>query len=222
MISLLSLKIALMAKPKKQVWIGEVSPSDIRKMIDRTFSFLVSDYSFRKPTDISINTLMIGYSYSGHNLAIEPVVDRKDGFVETGIVRLNRGIRPKGWEIDDKGEQFKTRLFVAAWDRKLMRTAPVHLPESPEDMLQSLLDAEVATLRDGFPDFLADDAGYFVELNQRRKAATAIKAGKDFFAKAEKLFQAKDFSALLAHMGTNCPPLSKLWEARLTYARKNA
>ena len=137
-----------MAKPIAHDWIEEVSPEDVRKMIERTFAFLVTDHSFQPPVDTSINTMVIALSYSGANLAIEPLVDRKDCFVETSIVRLDDGSRPEGWKIDSNGEQFMTRLFEAAWDRDVKSSLCKSAPDSPEATLQSLLDAEVTLLQE--------------------------------------------------------------------------
>jgi hypothetical protein len=212
----------LMAKPGTDDWVNGVTPDDVRKMIERTFAFLVSDHSFREPVDCSINTMVIALSYAGNTLSIEPHVDRRDCFVETCIVRLESGSRPEGWKIDEEGQQFMQRLFEAAWDRDVKRADTKHSSNSPEEKLQSLLDAEVAMLRQSFPDFLADDGSYFKELNLRRSAEAAIKAENDFFAVAEELFKTKDFAGLTARLSSTSYTLSKLWQARLAYARKNA
>lgn len=215
-------KQPLMSKPNAHDWVNDVTPDDVRKMIERTFAFLVSDHSFQSPIDRSINTMVIGLSYSGNHLAIEPSVDRKDVFVETCVVRLKNGSRPERWKIGDDGDQIMTRLFEAAWDRGYKSPKSNDSPNSPQDTLQSLLDVEVTMLREGFPDFLADDDRYFTELNGRRSDEAAVKAEKDFFAKAEELFRAKDYSAVAARLGSTTYKLSKFWQARLAYAKKNA
>ena len=211
-----------MAKAISHDWVDGVDPEEVRKMIERTFAFLVSEFSFRPPEDQSINTMVIALSYSRNHLAIEPLVDRKDRFVEICVVRLNGGERPEGWKIDNKGDQFMTRLFEAAWDRGLKRSDPPSPPTSPQEALQALLDEEVSMLRTGFPDFLDDDAHYFGALNDRRRSDARLKAERDFFAEAERLFRAKDYRALNEFMRTTEYTLSDLWQARLTYARNNA
>jgi|GEM_PF-5442979 len=114
------------------------------------------------------------------------------------------------------------RLFEAAEDRNVERVDTKHSANSAEGELQSLLDAEVAMLSQWFPDFLADDNSYFEELNLRRSAAATAKAEKDFFAVAEELFSTKNFAALVTHLSCTSYALSKLWQARLAYARKNS
>jgi|GEM_PF-3896421 len=57
-----------MAKPATYDWVTKVTPEDVRKMIERTFEFLVSDNSFQKPVDCSINTMVIAVSYAGKHL----------------------------------------------------------------------------------------------------------------------------------------------------------
>ena len=115
-----------------------------------------------------------------------------------------------------------TRLFEAAWDRKVERSKTDHSAQSPQQALQLLLDAEVEMLRQGFSDFLADDAQYFTDLNEQNTLKAAAKAERDFFATAEDLFRAKDYSDLVSHLDSGRYDLSKLWEARVTYARKHA
>ncbi len=189
-------------------------------MIESTFAFLVKDYSFLPPKDRSISTMVISLSYCGRKIVIEPLVDRKDQFVETCIVQLKDGERPQGWKLDDNDHQFMTRLFEAAWDRGVNRLERKAVPASPREYLQSLLDDEADLLRQAFPDFLGDDDGYFRELNLRNAEKASARAENMFFSKAEELFQAHEFRDLMSHLSRSDFKLSKVWEARLKYARK--
>jgi hypothetical protein len=208
------------AIPNRDKWVDEVSPEEIRTMIERTFAFLVREYTFQPPKDSSISTIVISLRYCGRKIAIEPSVDRKDQFVETYIVQLKNGERPQGWKLDDSGHQFMTRLFEAAWDRGVPRHERKAAPASPHEYLQTLLDDEADLLRQAFPDFLGDDDGYFRELNLRNTEKALARAENIFFSKAEELFQARQFRDLMSHLSRSDFKLSKVWEARLNYARK--
>lgn len=210
------------AKTYPHEWVDGVQPDEVRGMIERTFGFLETEYGFEKPVDRSISTMVIALSYRGQRIAIEPLVDRKDCFVEICIVQLKDGKRPEGWKVDDKGHQFMTRLFEAAWDRGVRRIRAKNVLGSPHEQLQSLLDQEVAMLREGFKDFLADDDRHFADLNLKNAQYACKKAEKDFFARAEELYRDKQFSGLASHLSQTEYSLSKLWEARLTYAKKKS
>jgi hypothetical protein len=208
------------AIPYRDKWVDEVKPEEIRTMLESTFAFLVQDYSFQPPKDLSISTIVISLSYCGRKIAIEPSVDRKDQFVETYIIQLKDGARPQGWKLDDSGHQFMTRLFEAVWDRGVKRHERKTAPASPREYLQSLLDDEAELLRQAFPDFLADDDGYFSELDLRNAKKASARAEKLFFSKAEELFQAHAFRALVSHLSSSKYEISKVWDARLKYAKK--
>jgi hypothetical protein len=137
-------------------------------------------------------------------------------------LQLKNGRRPEGWKIDNEGHQFMTRLFEAAWDRGVMRPRDKTVPANPHEQLQSLLDHEVAILKEGFQDFLGDDDGYFADLNLKKAQSANKEAKKKFFAKAEELHRTKQFSRLASHLSRTEYSLSKLWEARLAYARKKS
>ena len=209
-----------MAIPSRDRWVDEVSPEEIRAMIERTFAFLVKNYSFQPPKDCSISTMVISQSYCGRNIAIETSVDRKDQFIETYIDQLKDGERPQGWKFDNRGHQFMIRLFEAVRDRGVNRHERKAVPASPREYLQTLLDDEADLLRQAFPDFLGDDDGYFRELNLRNAEKASVRAETMFFSTAEELFLAREFRDLISHLSGSDFNLSKEWEARLNYAKK--
>ncbi|MCP3930375.1 MAG: hypothetical protein GY705_14885 [Bacteroidetes bacterium] len=211
-----------MTKLYPHKWVDGVQPDEVRGMIERTFGFLETSHGFEKPVDRSISTMVIALSYRGQRIAIEPLVDRKDCFVETCIVQLKDGRRPEGWKVDDEGHQFMTRLFEAAWDRGVKHDRDNAKPATPHEQLQSLLDQEVMILREGFRDFLADNDGYFTDLNLKNAQSALKKVEKDFFTRAEELYKGKQFSELASHLSKTEYSLSKLWEARLAYAKNKS
>lgn len=211
-----------MAKLNPHKWVDGVQPDEVRGMIERAFGFLEKEHGFEMPVDRSISTMVIALSYRGQRIAIEPLVDRKDCFVETCIVQLKDGKRPEGWKFDDEGRQFMTRLFEAAWDRGVSSIRDKKTLTSPHEQLQSLLNQEIALLKEGFNDFLADDDRYFADLNLKNAQNVVKRAEKEFFAKAEELYKEKQFSSLASHLSQTKYSLSKLWDARLTYAKKNS
>lgn len=208
-----------MKTPNRDKWVTEVSPAEIREMIESTFEFLVKDHSFQRPKDHSISTMVISLSYCRNKIAIEPSVDRKDQFIETHIFQLKNGSRPQGWKIDENGHQFMTRLFEAAWDRSVKRQERKIAPATPHEYLQSLLEDEAEMLRQAFPDFLRDDDSYFYELNLHRAEKNLAKSESTFFEKAEELYQAHQFRDLMTHLTRSDFKLSKVWEARLKFAK---
>lgn len=207
-------------------WLVGVSVDDALETIGQTFTFLVDDFSFQEPIDCSINSMVVALRYSAFNIAIQPVVDRKDGFVYTNIIRLVEGQCPAGWQIDQQGNQFMVRLFEAtqfkaSWDRGNEWQYRFEPEISPNGYLQVLLEAEAKTLRDAFPEFLADDPSFFDQLNAKRSADAAAEAERDFFAVADKYFSSKDYSHLVRHLENSKYPLNVLWQKRLNYARKS-
>lgn len=211
-----------MSRTNRPTW-ADVLSSEIPALIKLEFDFLVSDYSFRPAVEEDLGTISYSASYRAANVAIEPVVDRKDVAVDVCLVRLDRGERPQGWQIDARGRLIMVRLFEACWHRKVPspRVAP-HGPLSPQEQLRALLRAEATTLKNHFVDILRDSDALFVEMEEQRQQARRIRTEKEFFSSAEALFRNKKFAEFLTHF-KNCPyELSPLWEKRLDYAGKRA
>lgn len=212
-----------MRQTNRPTWAEALQWSEIPGLVKLEFDFLVSDYSFQPAVDEDLGTLAYTASYRAANIVIEPVVDRKDVAVEVCLVRLDRGERPQGWQIDAHGRLIMVRLFEACWHRKVPspRVAP-NGPLSPQDQLRALLHAEATTLKNYFVDILRDSDVLFVEMKEQRQQVRRIRTEKDFLSSAEALFRNKQFAEFVTHF-KNCPyELTPLWEKRLDYARKTA
>ena len=210
-----------MSRANRPTWADALQWSEIPGLVKLEFDFLVSDYSFRPPVEEDFATIAYTASYRAANIAIEPLVDRKDVAVEVCLVRLDRGERPQGWQTDARGRLIMVRLFEACWHRKVPspRVAP-HGPLSPQEQLRALLRAEATTLKSHFVDILRDSDVLFVEMEEQRRQARRIRTEKEFFSSAEALFRNKQFAEFVTHF-KSCPyELTPLWVKRLDYARK--
>lgn len=212
-----------MSRRSHLTWADVLWP-EIPALIRLEFDFLVSDYSFRPAVEEDLGTISYSALYRAANVAVEPVVDRKDVAVEVCLVRLDRGERPQGWQIDPHGRLIMVRLFEACWHRKVP-SPRVELDLgllSPQEQLRALLRAEATTLKHYFVDMLRDSDVLFVEMEEQRQQARRIRTEKEFFSSAEALFRNKQFAEFVTHF-KNCPyELSLLWEKRLDYARGKA
>jgi len=212
-----------MSRTNRMTWAETLQWSEIPGLVKLEFDFLVSDYSFQPAVEEDLGTIAYTASYRAANIAVEPVVDRKDVAVEVCLVRLDRGERPQGWQLDAGGRLIMVRLFEACWHRKVPspRVAPNGLL-SPPNQLRALLRAEATTLTDHFVDILQDSDVLFVEMEEQRQQIQRARTEKDFFSSAEALFRNKQFAQFVAHF-KNCPyEFTPLWEKRLEYAQKRA
>ncbi|HEU0006617.1 MAG TPA: hypothetical protein VFS12_11555 [Terriglobia bacterium] len=212
-----------MSRTNRPTWADALQWSEIPGLVKLEFDFLVSDYSFHPAVEEDLGTIAYTASYRAANIAIEPVVDRKDVAVEVCLVRLDRGERPQAWKIDARGRLVMVRLFEACWHRKVPspRVTP-NGPLSPHEQLRALLRAEATTLKDHFVDILQDSDVLFVEMEEQRQQVQRARTRKDFFSSAEALFRHKQFAEFVTRF-KNCPyELTLLWEKRLEYARKRA
>lgn len=183
-----------MSRTPRPTWAEALQWSEIPGLVKLEFDFLVSDYSFQPAVDEDLGTIVYTASYQA-NIAIEPVVDRKDVAVEVCLVQLDRGERPQAWKIDAHGRLVMVRLFEACWHRKVPspKVASYGLL-SPQDQLRTLLRAEATTLTNHFIDILQGSAMLFVEMEEQRRQARNMRAEKEFFLEAERLFRKKQFA----------------------------
>ncbi len=213
-----------MAKSSRPAWSDSLSLDAIRKRIADTFSFLVAEHGFQPPVGSDISSIVIGLAYYGKRVGIEVTADRKDAFVQTTVVLLDSGLRPKGYRLDSSGRQIAIDIGHEALFHRGYRSPWAALGErgkdAAEEDLQRCLDSEADILRTVFPDFLQDDPGYFDVVNRRNQLRANAEAEKKFFERARELYEAKAFAGLIEHLDSMPYPLNALWLARLGYARK--
>ena len=162
-----------------ETWVETVECSEIPTLLRDAFDFLVAEFGFSPPVEDHVGSIVYKLSYRRKNIAIEPVVDRKDTAVEVAIVRLENGVRPDTWKIDSKGQLVMVRLYEACWHRKVPSPRASIPAGSPgREQLESLLAAEKETLRRYFDDVIHDSDTLFVELNDKRSEAKASEATK--------------------------------------------
>jgi hypothetical protein len=167
-----------MKKHKSTIsWVEAVESSEIPALIRHAFDFLVPEFGFSLPVADHIGSAVYTFSYRRKNIAIEPLVDRREGDVEVSLVRLENGVRPDTWKIDSKGQLVMVKLFEACWHRKVPSPhASIPANSSGRQQLQLLLAAERETLRNHFDDILHDSDDLFSELNEKRREAKASDA----------------------------------------------
>lgn len=212
-----------MRRQNYPTWADTLPWSEIPGLVKLEFDFLVSTYSFQPAVENDIGTIAYTASYRATRVAIEPTVDRKDVAVDVCLVRLDRGERPEGWQLDARGHLIMVRLFEACWHRKVPspRVAP-HGPLSPREQLRALLRAEAATLKNHFVDILQDSDVLFAEMEEQRLRDRTKRAEEAFFSAAEELFRKRQFADFVRHFKSCSFVLTPLWEKRLEYARKRA
>jgi hypothetical protein len=150
-------------------WMDEMPSAEFPYVIREVFEFLCRDHSFSEPV-IEQTSLTLRVSYQARHVAVEVVVDFKDRAVEVALVWLPDGKRPDGWKIDAAGRHFMTRLYEAAWHRKIPNPrVSVPAGSSPQSTLRLWLEAWAEQLRMHFADVLADSDALFRELNKARR-----------------------------------------------------
>lgn len=160
-------------------WVETVECVEIPALIRDAFDFLVPEFGFAPPIADHIGSIVYKFSYRRKNVAIEPLVDRKDGAVEVCLVLLDNGSGPDTWKIDPRGQLVMVRLFEACWHRKVPSPrATIPAGSTGRVQLELLLAAERETLRSHFDDILHDSDVLFAELNEKRKEAKASEASK--------------------------------------------
>lgn len=161
-------KIAKMKRTaNSNTWIDRLSPAEFVCRIREVFDFLCRNHGFSEPI-VRQTSLTLRLSYQASRVAVEVSVDFRDRAVEVSLVRLLNGKRPDGWQIDASGRQFMTRLYEAAWFRKIPNPkVTVPLDSSAQNTLRLWLEVWAEQLRVYFADVLADSDAFFNELNKK-------------------------------------------------------
>jgi hypothetical protein len=204
-------------------WPEALEGPEIPGLIRLEFDFLASEFSFEPAVPTASGSILYAQSYRRGAIAVEPMVDRKDAAIEVDLSRWIDGVAPGNRDVDASGRLVRTRLFVACWQRKVpsSKAGPAR-GLAPADQVRALLRAEAETLRRHFPDVLAGSDAIFAEMDESRRQRAAKRARAEYFEDAERLFREGRLLELAQRLA-DCPyPLSRLWQARLRYARRRS
>jgi hypothetical protein len=132
------------------------------EQVNCSFRFLSEQHGFSEPTaQIDRRAGQVTVTYVKDAVAVEAICDLREGDVEIYVVRLDKGRRPAGFNVDPEGRRFRASLveiLIGRGMRQFGLRAPASGDENQRERLKRLLDRYRALLESHGGDILAGSA----------------------------------------------------------------